>query len=103
MIREGSQLRAGALVPCRKVWCESDDPWEREQGVKFPMYCYRFNFPDQHPAPAPTETPEGVLGHVGNGGADAACEKQIDEIKREARGLEDGSDAAASGAAPAAQ
>ena len=47
-IHEGSQFRAGPMVPYdQKLWCESDKAAEREKGVKFPLYCYRFNFPNQ--------------------------------------------------------
>ena len=43
-IREGTQFRPGDRIPGRKLWCESNRPSERELGVKFPIYCYRFGF-----------------------------------------------------------
>jgi SAM-dependent methyltransferase len=32
----------GGAVPCRKIWCDSSNPKEREMGVKFPIFCYKF-------------------------------------------------------------
>ena len=41
-IQEGTQWKAGAKVPGRKVWVASTNPREEGMGVKFPLYCYRF-------------------------------------------------------------
>jgi hypothetical protein len=40
------QKDGGAKVPCRKIWCEPDDPKEREMGIKFPIFCYTFGGDD---------------------------------------------------------
>ena len=51
----------GKKVPCRKIWCESDNEKEREMGVKFPIFCYTFGQGgDTGPVPLPTTEKQAV-------------------------------------------
>jgi SAM-dependent methyltransferase len=37
-----AKKNGGKKIPCTKIWCESDNPKEKEMGVKFPIFCYTF-------------------------------------------------------------